>query len=106
METKDWYAWINLMPPKPDDFHVVGEVFVANPGIEAFLSVKEPQGINPNILLLDLHLVQKPGVWIQVMTWVQARFDKILTPDSPRYEHVEIFLDNESIAQIPVEEIN
>ena len=25
VETRDWYAWINLMPPKPDDFHVVGE---------------------------------------------------------------------------------
>ena len=57
METKNWSTWINLMPPKPDDFHVVGEVFVANPGIETLLCVKEPQGINPNILLLDLHLI-------------------------------------------------
>lgn len=46
MNTRDWYAWINLMPPKPDDFHVVGEVFVSNQGVQAQLCVKEPQGIN------------------------------------------------------------
>ena len=27
METRNWYAWINTMPPKPDDFHIIGEVF-------------------------------------------------------------------------------
>lgn len=106
MDTKNWYAWINLMPPKPDDFHVVGEVFVGNPGIETHLCVREPQGINPNILLLDLHLVQKPGMWPQVMTWVQARFDKILTKDSPKYEEVEIFLNEESIAKVSVDEVH
>ncbi len=106
METKNWYAWVNLMPPKPDDFHVIGEILVGNPGIQAQLCVKEPQGINPNILLLDLHLVQQPGIWPQVMTWVQARYDKILTPGSPGYEQVEIFFDNESIAQISVDEVH
>lgn len=35
--TRDWYAWNNLMLPKPDDFHVVGEVQVGNPGILAML---------------------------------------------------------------------
>lgn len=106
METRDWYAWINLMLPKPDDFHVVGEVCVGNPGVEPYLSVKEPQGINPNILQLDLHLVQKPGMWPQVKTWVQARFDKVLTPNSPMYDQVEIFFNNESIARVEVEEVH
>lgn len=105
METKNWYAWVNLMPPKPDDFHVVGEVLVGNPGVEAMLCVKEPQGINPKILLLDMHLVQKPGIWPQVMTWVQARYDRILPPGSSGYEQVEIFFENESIALIPVNEV-
>jgi hypothetical protein len=27
IKTKDWYSWLNLMPPPPDDFHVVGEVY-------------------------------------------------------------------------------
>ncbi|HJU40844.1 MAG TPA: hypothetical protein VJ724_14835, partial [Tahibacter sp.] len=85
MNTRNWYAWINKMPPPPDDFHVVGEVEVPNPGIEALLTVRSPQGINPDILLLDLHLFQKPGVWPQVVTWVQARYDKVLKPGSPCY---------------------
>ncbi len=104
-KTKNWYAWMDLMPPKPDDFHVVGELLVGNPGIQALLCVKEPQGINPDILLLDLHLVQQPGVWPPVTTWVQARYDKILTPGSPQYSDVDIFYQNESITQVPVEKV-
>lgn len=106
MNTKNWYAWINLMPPKPDDFHVVGEVFVSNPGVQAELSPKEPQGINPSILLLDLHLVQRPGMWPQVMTWVQCRYDKILGPTSPKYTDVEIFHEGTSIATVKVDEVH
>lgn len=106
MNNKEWYSWINLMPPKPDDFHVVGKVLVGNPGIQAQLCIKEPQGINPNILLLDLHLVQQPGMWPQVMTWVQARFDSVLTPKSPMYTQVEVFFNGESIAQIEVDEVH
>ncbi len=105
METKNWYAWINFMPPKPDDFHVVGEALVPNPGVKAHLCVREPQGINPDILLLDLHLIQEPGMWSQVMTWTQARYDKILTPSSPNYTNVEVFFNGESIAHIDVNEV-
>lgn len=102
-ETKNWYAWINLMPPKPDDFHVIGEIYVGNPGIQAELHPKEPQGINPSILLLDLHLVQRPNLWPQVMTWIQCRFDRILSPKSTRYTDVEVFHDGGSIATIKVD---
>ncbi|MCG8689741.1 MAG: hypothetical protein MI806_00885 [Minwuiales bacterium] len=106
METHEWYAWINLMPPKPDDFHVVGEVLVSNPGIQAILCPKNPQGINPEVLLLDLHLVQQQGPWPEVEAWVQARFDKIMGPASPRYSKVEIFFAEESIADVKVDEVH
>ena len=106
METKNWFAWINLLPPKPDDFHVIGEILVSNPGVRAHLCMRNPQGINQNILLLDLHLVQEPGMWPQVMTWTQARYDKILTPTEAFYEKVEVFLDGESIAQIDVDKVH
>ncbi len=106
MMTRDWYAWIDLMPPKPDDFHVTGEVQAGNPGILAQLCVREPQGINPRILLLDLHLVQQPGMWTQVVTWVQARYDKVLSPQSQRYDKVEIFSGGVSVAQVDVQEVH
>jgi hypothetical protein len=104
IKTKDWYAWINLMPPRPDDFHVVGEVCVPNPGVEPLLALKEPQGINPDILLLDLFLYQKSGIWPQVVIWKAARYDKI--PLKTKYTQVQIFCEDEVIADIPVEVVS
>jgi hypothetical protein len=53
---------------------VMGEVLVGNPGIKAVLRYAEPQGINPKIILLRLDLIQRPGVWPQIMTWVSAKY--------------------------------
>jgi hypothetical protein len=102
-ESKNWYSWINLQP-YPNRFHVIGEVLVPNPGVNTLLLQKVPQGINPNIFLLDLILVQQQGVWPQVTTWVEARYDKFLTGSS--YNLVQIFFDDTPIAEIPVERIN
>lgn len=43
--------------------HVAGLVRVPNPGVKPVLSYAVPQGPNPNILLLRLDLVQRPGNW-------------------------------------------
>ena len=41
-DTRNWHAWIDVMPPRPlHSLHVSGEVHVANPGVEAFLTAKE-----------------------------------------------------------------
>jgi len=99
-QCRNWQAWLNTMPPPPDELHVVGDVIVGNPGISAHLTMREPQGSNPAVLLLDLHLVQQPGMWLQVMTCVQARFDRVLTPESTRPTSVEIFQDGTRIVLI------
>lgn len=99
--SRNWYAWLNTMPPKPDDFHVTGEVQVGNPGVHALLLKKEPQGINPAILLLDLHLVQKPGIWPQIVSWAPARYDEIVRGTT--YTEVSILFDGKVIATMPVE---
>lgn len=106
METRNWRAWINLMPPKPGDFHVTGEVYVSNPGIKPELTPRIPQGINPAILLLDLKLIQQPGMVAQVMTWAKTNFKETMPPKSQGYSEVEIHFNGESIAQIKVEEIH
>lgn len=103
-ESKDWYAWINLMPPLPNDFHVIGEVLVPNPGVKAVLTPKVPQGINPTILLLDLILIQQPGPWPQVMTLAEARYDKTVSGNP--YKTVQIFSEDSPIAEVPVEEVH
>ena len=103
-KTKDWYAWLNLMPPTPDELYVSGEVYVSNPGIDPVLVFKEPQGINPRILLLDLLLCQRPGIWPPVFVWKQARYHKV--GRTLRYDTVQIFCGGDIIATIPVEDIH
>lgn len=105
LSTQNWAAWIDLMPPPPDSLNVYGEVLVGNPGIEAHLCIKNPQGINPAILLLDLHLVQRPGNWIQLETWAQARFHKVVPSGAPTYTNVEIFFCGERLVSIAVDEV-
>lgn len=96
--TRDWYAWNDLMPPKPDVFHVNGEAEVSNPGVVAVLVPRNPQGISSEILLLDLHLVQRPGVWPRIIVWAQARYEKV----NAHYSGVEIFSCGNSIKSIDV----
>lgn len=98
LKTKDWYAWNNLMPPPPDSFHTIGEVCVPNPGVQAMLYPREPQGINPNILMLDLFLWQESGVWTLGQTWKGLKYEKI----NQTYEVVEVHYNNEKIAEIEV----
>ena len=104
VETRDWYAWLNRMPPKPDDFHVTGEVLVSNPGVDPILTPRNPQGINPKILLLELHLIQRPGIWPRVLVWKEARYDK--QPAHVAYEQVQIFCGDQVIADIEVQEVH
>src|ERR1043165_9464266 len=64
ISTCDWKAWIDIMPgiPKPGQpgrgatLHVVGKVDTYNADL-AYLEPRSPQGINPKILMLDLHVV-------------------------------------------------
>ena len=81
---------------------VWGEVLVGNPGIQAVLRYAEPQGLNPAILLLRLDLIQQPGIWPTVMTWVQARYAAIL-PEAGLYKQVTI--TNRDLGDITIDVI-
>jgi hypothetical protein len=100
-ETHDWYAWLDTTPPKPDELHVIGEITVGNPGIAAVLRKRIPQGINPRILLLDLHLMQQPGMWPQIVTCLAVRYDAVIIGRG--YTEVDVLYKGELIAQIPVD---
>lgn len=75
VDTADWYAWVNRMPPGPASFHVTGTVVLPSPGYEVALRVAAPQGINPSQLLLSLEVKAKPGFWPQVITTQTVRFE-------------------------------
>ena len=102
-ETRDWYAWNDLMPPQPDFFHITGEVYVSNPGVEPMLTPSVPQGINPAILMLDLYLCQKPGIWPQVFIWRSVRFDKKIVD---KYTHAHIMCGGDILATVDVQDVH
>ena len=101
LETRKWYAWNDIMPPKPDFFHVIGEVKVRNPGIIALLCPPESPDLNVDIISLDLILVQQPGNWTMNTTWAQARYDSMILKNL--YKTVLIRYEGEQIAEITVE---
>ncbi len=103
-ETGNWYAWVDSMPPPHGGLHVFGEVQVGNPGIDAVLRPSEPQGINPEILLLDFSLVQEPGIWPQIVTKTHALYYQEAVGNP--YTNVSILSEGVSIATIAVEVVS
>ena len=101
-ECKDWQTWLDKMPPKPDELHVVGDIMVSNPGVRPTPAMRNPQGSNPAVLILDLYLIQQPGIWPQVEVCAPARFDRVMPPGALDYTSVEIYSDGKQIAQVNV----
>ena len=100
LKGKDWSAWNSKFPPKPDDFHVTGQVQVPNPGIDVALIERDPQGINKYVLLMDLVATQRPGKWLQQQVWKSVQYDKIMSDAC--YTSVEIFCGGEKFEDVPV----
>lgn len=103
VDTSDWYAWLNKMPPGPPSFHVTGVVHLPTPGYDARLVPASPQGRNPTELILDLQVKPLPGVWPQVITSVSVRYDQI--PARVRYQSVLVREPDGDSHQIEVEEV-
>jgi hypothetical protein len=101
IETRNWNAWINKMPPPPDTLHVRGEVEVSNPGVHVALFKKQPQGFNPQIILLELFLIQQPGIWPDVVTIKPAAYEEV--GQSLSYTNAEVFQQGETVASMPVQ---
>ncbi len=102
VSTRDWYAWNNRMPPKPDHFHIVGEVEVPNPGVDAELVPRQAKG--KKTLAFDLVLTQRPGIWPQMLTWKPVRYDKVLTGGT--YSKAEVWCGDDRIADVKVEDVH
>ncbi len=89
------------MPPGPRRLIVVGDIEVGNPGIQADLTRRVPSGFNPTIVMLDLHLVQRPGIWPQMVTQVQARYERVLRKDE-KVDKVQVFYEGKVIEDLKV----
>jgi hypothetical protein len=91
------FAAIQDVPPQKTLFlHVTGQVLVSNPGVVVELDYAEPQGINPSILLLKLYLIQRPGIWPQVLSWKTASYRSGIIQYN-QYSQVQIDANGTSI---------
>ena len=102
VQTRGWHAWIDRMPPAPARLHVVGEVEVGNPGIAALLVSRDAPDAVAGSLQLHLYLAQRPELWPQVMVWVNASYEKVLIPDDPSIDTVEVFYGGSCLVRLPV----
>ena len=75
VDTSDWYAWLNKMPPGPASLHVQGVVQLPTPGYDVRLVPASPQGIYARQLILDLLVTARPGNWPPIVTSVSVRYD-------------------------------
>ncbi len=96
--TRNWNAWVDLQPPGPGRLHVTGEVEVSATNKNPVLNKHQPQGINPEILLLDLAIVEQ-GLGNQVFAWREARYEE--TPvNKGQYSQVDILWEGNVVTSI------
>jgi len=95
-----WKAIHDFMPPKPARLRVSGQCTFPTPGFKVTLKKKQPQGINPNILILEKTVQPPTGIEPQVVTTIPVNYEE---NTDQHYSEVSILPDNTTI---PVEEIH
>lgn len=91
---RDWSAWHDHQPPRPVTLHVKGECEFPTAGYSVELRRREPQGINPNDLLLDRIVREPTGPVADVLTTLEAWYRE---ETDFEYETVTILPDGPSI---------
>lgn len=96
----EWSAVQDFMPPGPPRLRVRGVCTMPTPGYRLSLTRTVPQGTNPAILLLDLHVEPPTGPVIQVLTPTPAEYEE---EGDQRFTHVQIQPEG---TLIPVEAVH
>lgn len=102
IRTRDWYAWADLDPARPDELHVIGQAEVPSGGVEPLLSARPPGG-DPTILLLDFLLLQRPGPWPLATVWKPLRYDRAVI--GQKFRRVVVMCGDEVVADLAVDEV-
>jgi hypothetical protein len=74
-ECSEWSAWRNLEPGGPVSLHVTGECRFPDTRYEIELRRREPQGINPKDLLLELIVTERRG-WADEETTLTTHYSE------------------------------
>ena len=86
---KNWYAWLDTNSSNPAQLHAKVDMLVPNPGVHAWLVKRGYQKKSePELLLLDPILIQRPGEWPDEPIWIQARYDEVICGLKPKEIHV------------------
>ena len=88
-ECSEWSAWRNLEPGGPVNLHVTGECKFPDTRYGVELRRREPQGINPKDLLLELIVMVQRG-WADEETTLKAHYEEVTDFE---YETVTILPD-------------
>jgi|SRR5581483_6937932 len=82
-----WEAILDEMPPSKPRLRVTGVCTCPTGGFKASLKKAASQGINPNILILELSATAPSGIVNQMVTDYDVRYEE---ENSPRYTDVTI----------------
>ncbi|MGO7446508.1 hypothetical protein ACC668_17675 [Rhizobium ruizarguesonis] len=88
-------AWIDKMPGAGGPLIATVDVEVPSGGWTGSLKRTQPQGFNPNVLLLDVVLVKPSGEAASVMSTLKLRFEE--RPAAHPYTQVQFTLDGVSV---------
>jgi hypothetical protein len=96
----EWSAVQDFMPPGPPRLRVRGVCTMPTPGYRLTLTRAEPQGINVEILLLNLHVEPPSAPVIQVLTPTPVEYEE---EGDQRFTHVQIQPEG---TLVPVEQVH
>jgi hypothetical protein len=87
------------MPPEPPRLTVRGECTFPTPGFKVTIKRKQPQGINPTILILEKTVVNPTGLEPQIVTTMSVEYEEktdqhfleiLILPDETRIPVQEV----------------
>ena len=95
----DWKAWHDRQPGHPATLHITGKCKFNTGGYKVTLQPAVPQGINPEIYILNKIVHAPSGPATQVVTDVPVHYTE---KTDARYTEVDIHPDG---AKVPVKEV-
>ena len=100
--TKNFRAWINLMPGSPSKLIVVGEVETSASNKKPVLTRAIPQGTVSQVLILDLHIASQGGIGTQAFQFWPVRHEE--DANKGQFTQVSIRWDGEPLMNLKVSE--
>lgn len=103
--TREFSAWINLMPGAPSKIIVVGEVETSASNKQPSLSVSDRNSPGSSTLHLDLSIHSTGGIGTQAFQYWPARYER----PAPQGEFTCVVIcwdDGEELIRVPVSEVS